>query len=81
MTPPHLPQVPAWPPRSTPRLFVDQPLAVGAEVPLDAASLPDPLPLAWRLALREVLGSYLASGYAVTDLLRRGEQAFYLLER
>nr|WP_306769234.1 16S rRNA (uracil(1498)-N(3))-methyltransferase [Parafrankia sp. BMG5.11] len=36
MTPPHLPQVPAWPPRSTPRLFVDQPLAVGAEVPLDA---------------------------------------------
>ena len=26
---------PAWPPKSTPRLFVDRELAVGAEVPLD----------------------------------------------
>lgn len=52
-----------------------------AEVPPDAFTLPAPLPLAWRLALREVLGHYLASGYAVTDLRREGERAFYLLER
>ncbi|WP_237724601.1 GNAT family N-acetyltransferase [Deinococcus alpinitundrae] len=63
-----------------PELSADAPRLL-AEVPLDAASLPDPLPLAWRLALREALSHYLASGYAVTDLLRRGEQAFYLLER
>jgi 16S rRNA (uracil1498-N3)-methyltransferase len=29
---------PAWPPRSTPRLFVDAPLAVGTDVPLDSAA-------------------------------------------
>lgn len=28
---------PAWPPQSTPRLFVEQPLAAGAAVPLDGA--------------------------------------------
>lgn len=30
-----MPATPAWPPKSTPRLFVDQALAVGADVPLD----------------------------------------------
>ncbi len=52
-----------------------------AEVPLDAFMLPAPLPLAWRLALRGVLGHYLAAGYVVTDLARSGERAFYVLER
>ncbi|GAA4019494.1 acyl-CoA N-acyltransferase [Deinococcus rubellus] len=63
-----------------PDLSADAPSLL-AEVPLDAFALPDPLPLAWRLALREVLGHYLGVGYAVTDLLRQGERAFYLLER
>ncbi|WP_420594670.1 acyl-CoA acyltransferase [Deinococcus sp.] len=52
-----------------------------AEVPLDAYALPAPLPLAWRLALREVLGHYLGSGYVISDLARAGERAFYVLER
>ena len=30
-----MPATPAWPPKSTPRLFIDHELAVGAEVPLD----------------------------------------------
>ena len=64
----------------TPTLDADAPRLL-AEVPLDAFQLPAPLPLAWRLALREVLGHYLAAGYAVTDLARQGERAFYLLER
>jgi 16S rRNA (uracil1498-N3)-methyltransferase len=33
-----MPATPAWPPRSTPRLFVDQPLAVGISVPVTASS-------------------------------------------
>jgi 16S rRNA (uracil1498-N3)-methyltransferase len=32
-----MPATPAWPPESAPRLFVDQPLADGAEVTLDSA--------------------------------------------
>jgi 16S rRNA (uracil1498-N3)-methyltransferase len=32
-----MPATPAWPPESAPRLFVDQPLAEGAEVSLDPA--------------------------------------------
>jgi 16S rRNA (uracil1498-N3)-methyltransferase len=32
-----MPATPAWPPKSLPRLFVRQPLAEGAPVPLDAA--------------------------------------------
>ena len=32
-----MPATPAWPPASTPRLFVDQPLAPGAIVPLEGA--------------------------------------------
>jgi 16S rRNA (uracil1498-N3)-methyltransferase len=32
-----MPATPAWPPESAPRLFVDQPLAEGAEVALDSA--------------------------------------------
>ncbi|WP_420606180.1 16S rRNA (uracil(1498)-N(3))-methyltransferase [Novosphingopyxis sp.] len=30
-----MPATPAWPPRSSPRLFVDEPLAEGAEIALD----------------------------------------------
>jgi 16S rRNA (uracil1498-N3)-methyltransferase len=30
-----MPATPAWPPRSLPRLYVDQPLGLGAAVPLD----------------------------------------------
>jgi 16S rRNA (uracil1498-N3)-methyltransferase len=30
-----MPATPAWPPKSAPRLFVDRPLAVGDELPLD----------------------------------------------
>jgi len=32
-----MPAIPAWPPESAPRLFIDQPLADGAEVTLDSA--------------------------------------------
>ena len=32
-----MPAIPAWPPASTPRLFVDQPLAEGIELALDGA--------------------------------------------
>ncbi|AWN23422.1 acyl-CoA acyltransferase [Deinococcus irradiatisoli] len=63
----------------TPELSADVPLLL-AEVPLDAFSLPAPLPLAWRLALRQVLGQYLTVGYVISDLVREGERAFYLLE-
>lgn len=33
----HLPATPAWPPRSAPRLFVDQPLAQGLQLTIDGA--------------------------------------------
>ena len=33
-----MPAVPAWPPASTPRLFIDAPLSDGAEVPLAGAA-------------------------------------------
>jgi predicted GNAT superfamily acetyltransferase len=52
-----------------------------AEVPVNADTLPDGLRLRWRLALRAVLGGYLARGYAVTQLAREGERAWYVLER
>jgi predicted GNAT superfamily acetyltransferase len=52
-----------------------------AEVPLSADTLPEPLRLRWRLALRAVLGGYLARGYAVTQLAREEERAWYVLER
>jgi predicted GNAT superfamily acetyltransferase len=52
-----------------------------AEVPTTAETLPDDLRLRWRLALRAVLGGYLAQGYAVTGLARQGERAWYVLER
>ena len=32
-----MPAIPAWPPRSAPRLFVDDPLTEDAEVSLDGA--------------------------------------------
>ncbi|MBC2670422.1 16S rRNA (uracil(1498)-N(3))-methyltransferase [Novosphingobium piscinae] len=35
MTPPHNPAIPAWPPRSAPRLFVPGPLEAGAMVEID----------------------------------------------
>jgi predicted GNAT superfamily acetyltransferase len=52
-----------------------------AEVPTTAETLPTELRLRWRLALRAVLGGYLAQGYVVTGLARRGERAWYVLER
>ncbi|SNS62889.1 16S rRNA (uracil1498-N3)-methyltransferase [Sphingomonas laterariae] len=33
-----MPATPAWPPASTPRLFVDMPLAAGLSVPIDGAA-------------------------------------------
>ncbi len=52
-----------------------------AEVPIHAETLPTEMRLRWRLALRAVLGGYLARGYAVTGLARQGERAWYVLER
>lgn len=57
----------------------DEPLL--AEVPLHAETLPDAVRLAWRLGLRAVLAEYLRRGYALTDLAREGERAFYVLTR
>lgn len=65
---------------SSPRLHLAG-AAVLAEVPLWAERLPDPARRVWRHALREVLGGYLERGYAVTDLARQGERAFYVLTR
>ncbi|WP_407650184.1 acyl-CoA acyltransferase [Deinococcus rhizophilus] len=50
-----------------------------AEVPLYAEPLSDDVRLAWRLALRAALGTYLGRGYAVTDLAREEDRAFYVL--
>lgn len=50
-----------------------------AEVP--TRELGGPEKLAWRLALREILSRYLGQGYAITDLARDGERAFYVLRR
>ncbi|WP_084050780.1 acyl-CoA acyltransferase [Deinococcus hopiensis] len=61
------------PHRDAPRLL--------AEVPLDAFALPEDVRLTWRLALRAVLEPALENGYAVTDLAREGERAFYVLTR
>nr|RIY04134.1 acyl-CoA acyltransferase [Deinococcus sp. RM] len=52
-----------------------------AEVPLRVDVLPEPVRRAWRLALRDVLGGALAHGFAVVDLAREGERAFYVLRR
>ncbi|GMA15949.1 acyl-CoA acyltransferase [Deinococcus metallilatus] len=52
-----------------------------AEVPVQMDTLPAATRLAWRYALREVLGTYLGRGYAVTDLAREGGRAFYVLTR
>ncbi len=52
-----------------------------AEVPLNVEHLPGDLRLAWRLALRAALGTYLGQGYAVTDLAREGDRAFYVLTK
>ncbi len=53
--------------------------ALLAEVPTRLDALPGEARLAWRLALREVLVGALGQGYAVTDLAREGERAFYVL--
>lgn len=50
-----------------------------AEVP--TPELETPAKMAWRLALREVLSHYLGRGYAVTDLAREGQRAFYVLTK
>lgn len=52
-----------------------------AEVPLRVDALPEPIRRAWRLALREVLGGALTRDFAVVDLAREGERAFYVLRR
>lgn len=52
-----------------------------AEVPLHTDHLPEDVRLAWRHALRGVLGTYLERGYALTDFAREGERAFYVLTR
>ncbi|MPY67882.1 acyl-CoA acyltransferase [Deinococcus sp. SDU3-2] len=65
---------------ASPRLDATSPRLL-AEVPLHAEPLPDDVRLAWRLALRAVLGTYLECGYAVTDLAREGERAFYVLTK
>lgn len=53
--------------------------ALLAEVPTRVDVLPGEARLAWRLALREALVGALGRGYAVTDLAREGERAFYVL--
>lgn len=52
-----------------------------AEVPTRAETLPEPVRLLWRHALRDVLSSYLARGYAITDLARSGHRAYYVLSK
>ena len=52
-----------------------------AEVPIHAETRPTGVRLRWRLALRAVMGEYLARGYAVTGLARQNERAWYVLER
>ncbi len=65
---------------STPRPDADAPRLL-AEVPTHTECLPESERLAWRLALRAALGTYLERGYAVTDLAREGERAFYVLTK
>lgn len=67
-----------WP--SSPRLELTEPQLL-AEVPLNVHALPEAARLAWRYALRDVLGTYLERGYVATDLAREGERAFYVLTR
>lgn len=64
----------------TPRLELEKAQLL-AEVPLSADALPETVRLAWRLALRSVLGTYLGQGYAATDLAREDNRAFYVLTR
>ncbi|WP_189069847.1 acyl-CoA acyltransferase [Deinococcus radiotolerans] len=55
--------------------------ALLAEVPLRVDVLPEAVRRAWRMALREAVGVALAQGFAVVDLAREGERAFYVLRR
>lgn len=64
----------------SPRLDTTSPRLL-AEVPLHTEHQPEDTRLAWRLALREVLGTYLGRGYTVTDLAREGGRAFYVLTK
>ncbi|MFC4424763.1 GNAT family N-acetyltransferase [Deinococcus navajonensis] len=50
-----------------------------AEVPLNPDALGADQKRAWRLALREALSVALGQGYAVTDLSREPDRAFYVL--
>lgn len=52
-----------------------------AEVPARPEALEESVRREWRLALREVLGTYLSRGYVVTDLARAGHRAHYVLSR
>ena len=52
-----------------------------AEVPTQAETLDADTRRHWRMALREVLITYLARGYVVTDLARDGERAYYVLTK
>lgn len=63
-----------------PRLDATSPRLL-AEVSPHAEHLPAETRLAWRLALRAALGTYLERGYTVTDLAREGERAFYVLTK
>lgn len=52
-----------------------------AEVPTRLDGLDDATRRSWRMALRDVLGTYLSRGYVVSDLARDGTRAYYVLSR
>lgn len=52
-----------------------------AEVPTALEGLDEAERRAWRMALRDVLMAALGRGYAVTDLAREGDRAYYVLSR
>ncbi|PNY80996.1 acyl-CoA acyltransferase [Deinococcus koreensis] len=52
-----------------------------AEVPTSLEALDEEQQRAWRLALRGVLMAALERGYAVSDLAREGDRAYYVLSR
>lgn len=64
----------------TPNLALED-FRVLAEVPTRLEQLSEEERLAWRLTLRQTLSAFLARGYAVIDLAREGERAYYVLSR
>lgn len=52
-----------------------------AELPSSVRDLSPEARHAWRLALRRVLMALFAEGYTATDVLRRGERHYYVLQR